>query len=192
MLKSILGSSPIPGSTCQEGSAPTESGSSDLGRSLERTTGFEPAALADREGREAACALAKDDPGTRIRAWADSLPSVARHRRAAALATAIVVDTMSNSTWLGLRASQGETRWHAAWVLPFTVVAEICGSVEDGGLGSAPDPFRVERVDETDLPVDVVRKAEQGPRPIREDPPQDRLLGPGEEVRDAVSLVLDP
>lgn len=46
------------------------------------------------------------------------------------MATAIVVDTMIASAWLGLRASERKARWQpllerAAWVLPFTVVAEM-------------------------------------------------------------------
>lgn len=46
------------------------------------------------------------------------------------MATAVVVDTMIASDWLGLRASERKERWQAllersAWVLPFTVVAEM-------------------------------------------------------------------
>ena len=46
------------------------------------------------------------------------------------MATAVVVDTMIASAWLGLRASERKARWQAllersAWVLPFTVVAEM-------------------------------------------------------------------
>ena len=46
------------------------------------------------------------------------------------MATAIVVDTMIASAWLGLRESERKARWqplleHAVWVLPFTVVAEM-------------------------------------------------------------------
>ena len=46
------------------------------------------------------------------------------------MATAIVVDTMIASAWLGLRASERKARWQpllerAVWVFPFTVVAEM-------------------------------------------------------------------
>lgn len=46
------------------------------------------------------------------------------------MATAVVVDTMFASAWLGLRPSERKARWQpllerAAWVLPFTVVAEM-------------------------------------------------------------------
>lgn len=46
------------------------------------------------------------------------------------MATAIVVDTMIASAWLGLRQSERKARWQplleqAVWVLPFTVVAEM-------------------------------------------------------------------
>ena len=46
------------------------------------------------------------------------------------MATAVVVDTMIASAWLGLRASERKARWQAlleqsAWILPFTVVAEM-------------------------------------------------------------------
>lgn len=46
------------------------------------------------------------------------------------MATAVVVDTMIASAWLGLRASERKARWQpllerSAWVLPFTVVAEM-------------------------------------------------------------------
>src|SRR5688572_4057393 len=46
------------------------------------------------------------------------------------MATAIVVDTMIASAWLGLRESERKARWQpileqAVWVLPFTVVAEM-------------------------------------------------------------------
>ncbi len=46
------------------------------------------------------------------------------------MATAVVVDTMIASAWLGLRPSERKARWQpllerAAWVLPFTVVAEM-------------------------------------------------------------------
>lgn len=42
----------------------------------------------------------------------------------------VVVDTMIASAWLGVRASQRRARWaplleRSAWVLPFTVVAEM-------------------------------------------------------------------
>ena len=46
------------------------------------------------------------------------------------MASAVVVDTMIASAWLGLRASERKARWQAlleqsAWILPFTVVAEM-------------------------------------------------------------------
>jgi hypothetical protein len=44
--------------------------------------------------------------------------------------TPVVVDTMIASAWLGLKHSQRKSRWapileRSAWVLPFTVVAEM-------------------------------------------------------------------
>ena len=57
------------------------------------------------------------------------------------MATAIVVDTMIASAWLGLRESERKTRWQplleqAAWVLPFTVVAEMRFGAEVAGWRS--------------------------------------------------------
>jgi len=48
------------------------------------------------------------------------------------MASAIVVDTMIASAWLGVRDSPRKARWaplleRSPWVLPFTVVAE-CAS----------------------------------------------------------------
>lgn len=55
--------------------------------------------------------------------------------------TAIVVDTMIASAWLGLRDSQRKSRWQrlleqAAWLLPFTVVAEMRFGAEVAGWGA--------------------------------------------------------
>ena len=57
------------------------------------------------------------------------------------MATAIVVDTMIASAWLGLRESERKTRWQplleqAARVLPFTVVAEMRFGAEVAGWGA--------------------------------------------------------
>ena len=57
------------------------------------------------------------------------------------MATAIVVDTMIASASLGLRESERKTRWQslleqAAWVLPFTVVAEMRFGAEVAGWGA--------------------------------------------------------
>lgn len=57
------------------------------------------------------------------------------------MATAIVVDTMIASAWLGLRESERKARWQplleqAAWVLPFTVVAEMRFGAEVAGWGA--------------------------------------------------------
>ena len=46
------------------------------------------------------------------------------------MVSAVVVDTMIASAWLGQRNSQRHSRWApvlqpVAWVLPFTVVAEM-------------------------------------------------------------------
>lgn len=53
----------------------------------------------------------------------------------------VVVDTMIASAWLGRAHSQGQARWlplleRAAWVLPFTVVAELRFGAEVGGWGA--------------------------------------------------------
>ena len=55
--------------------------------------------------------------------------------------SAVVVDTMIASAWLGLRDSPRKTRWqplleHAIWVLPFTVVAEMRFGAEVAGWGA--------------------------------------------------------
>jgi predicted nucleic acid-binding protein len=55
--------------------------------------------------------------------------------------TAVVVDTMIASAWLGLRASERKARWQAllersSWVLPFTVVAEMRFGAEVARWGS--------------------------------------------------------
>ena len=54
---------------------------------------------------------------------------------------AVVVDTMIASAWLGRRDSPRKTRWQpaleqAAWVLPFTVVAEMRFGAEVAGWGA--------------------------------------------------------
>lgn len=53
---------------------------------------------------------------------------------------AVVVDTMIASAWLGQRDSPRKTRWQpsleqAAWILPFTVVAEMRFGAELAGWG---------------------------------------------------------
>ena len=55
--------------------------------------------------------------------------------------SAIVVDTMIASAWLGVRDSVRKTRWQplltrSAWVLPFTVVAEMRFGAEVAGWGA--------------------------------------------------------
>ena len=55
--------------------------------------------------------------------------------------SAIVVDTMIASAWLGVRDSARKTRWQplltrSAWVLPFTVVAEMRFGAEVAGWGA--------------------------------------------------------
>ncbi len=57
------------------------------------------------------------------------------------MAKAVVVDTMIASAWLGLRDSQRKVRWRslleqAAWILPFTVVAEMRFGADVAGWGS--------------------------------------------------------
>lgn len=57
------------------------------------------------------------------------------------MASAVVVDTMIASTWLGLRDSRRKARWQplleqAAWVLPFTVVAEMRFGAEVANWGA--------------------------------------------------------
>lgn len=56
------------------------------------------------------------------------------------MAQVVVVDTMIASAWLGRRHSQRQARWTtllepAAWVLPFTVVAEMRFGAEVAGWG---------------------------------------------------------
>jgi predicted nucleic acid-binding protein len=53
----------------------------------------------------------------------------------------VVVDTMIASAWLGVRHSQRKARWTpvlepAAWVLPFTVVAEMRFGAKVAGWGA--------------------------------------------------------
>jgi predicted nucleic acid-binding protein len=55
--------------------------------------------------------------------------------------TAVVVDTMIASAWLGVRQSQRKSRWApvlepAVWVLPFTVIAEMRFGAEVAGWGA--------------------------------------------------------
>jgi len=57
------------------------------------------------------------------------------------VASAVVVDTMIASAWLGLRDSPRKARWQplleqAAWVLPFTVVAEMRFGAEVANWGA--------------------------------------------------------
>lgn len=56
------------------------------------------------------------------------------------MSDAVVVDTMIASAWLGQRESARKARWQAslervAWVLPFTVVAEMRFGSEVAGWG---------------------------------------------------------
>lgn len=55
--------------------------------------------------------------------------------------SAVVVDTMIASAWLGVRDSERKTRWQpllsrSPWVLPFTVVAEMRFGAEIAGWGA--------------------------------------------------------
>lgn len=55
--------------------------------------------------------------------------------------SAIVVDTMNASAWLGVRESPRKVRWapllsQSPWVLPFTVVAEMRFGAEVAGWGA--------------------------------------------------------
>jgi predicted nucleic acid-binding protein len=55
--------------------------------------------------------------------------------------SAIVVDTMIASAWLGVRESPRKVRWarllsQSPWVLPFTVVAEMRFGAEVAGWGA--------------------------------------------------------
>ncbi len=57
------------------------------------------------------------------------------------MASAVVVDTMIASAWLGVRGSPRKDRWaplleRSAWVLPFTVVAEMRFGAEVAGWGA--------------------------------------------------------
>ena len=57
------------------------------------------------------------------------------------MASAVVVDTMIASAWLGRRDSPRKARWQgyleqAVWVLPFTVVAEMRFGAEVAGWGA--------------------------------------------------------
>jgi predicted nucleic acid-binding protein len=57
------------------------------------------------------------------------------------VASAVVVDTMIASAWLGLRDSPRKARWQplleqTAWVLPFTVVAEMRFGAEVANWGA--------------------------------------------------------
>ena len=57
------------------------------------------------------------------------------------MASAVVVDTMIASAWLGLRDSPRKARWQplleqAAWILPFTVVAEMRFGAEVANWGA--------------------------------------------------------
>ena len=56
------------------------------------------------------------------------------------MVAAVVVDTMIASAWLGQHNSQRHSRWApvlqpVAWVLPFTVVAEMRFGAEVAGWG---------------------------------------------------------
>lgn len=57
------------------------------------------------------------------------------------MVAAVVVDTMIASAWLGVRDSPRKARWttlleRSAWVLPFTVVAEMRFGAEVAGWGA--------------------------------------------------------
>ncbi len=57
------------------------------------------------------------------------------------MASAVVVDTMIASAWLGVRETPGKARWaplleRSAWVLAFTVVAEMRFGAEVAGWGA--------------------------------------------------------
>lgn len=57
------------------------------------------------------------------------------------MASAVVVDTMIASAWLGVRDSARKSRWQpvltrSQWVLPFTVVAEMRFGAEVAGWGA--------------------------------------------------------
>lgn len=57
------------------------------------------------------------------------------------MTSAVVVDTMIASAWLGVRSSPRKARWasllsRSAWVLPFTVVAEMRFGAEVAAWGA--------------------------------------------------------
>jgi predicted nucleic acid-binding protein len=57
------------------------------------------------------------------------------------MSSAIVVDTMIASAWLGVRDSARKARWatllsRSPWILPFTVVAEMRFGAEVAGWGA--------------------------------------------------------
>jgi predicted nucleic acid-binding protein len=57
------------------------------------------------------------------------------------MASAVVVDTMIASAWLGVRHSERKERWapllqRSAWLLPFPVVAEMRFGAEVAGWGA--------------------------------------------------------
>jgi predicted nucleic acid-binding protein len=57
------------------------------------------------------------------------------------MTSAVVVDTMIASAWLGVRESARKARWQplltrSPWVLPFTVVAEMRFGAEVAGWGA--------------------------------------------------------
>lgn len=57
------------------------------------------------------------------------------------MSSAVVVDTMIASAWLGVRGSARKERWapllsRSPWVLPFTVVAEMRFGAEVAGWGA--------------------------------------------------------
>ena len=62
--------------------------------------------------------------------------------------SAVVVDTMIASAWLGQRHSDRKARWTsllepAVRVLPFTVVAEMRFGAEVAGWGARRRPFLI-------------------------------------------------
>lgn len=57
------------------------------------------------------------------------------------MSSAVVVDTMIASAWLGVRDSPRKARWapllsRSSWILPFTVVAEMRFGAEVAGWGA--------------------------------------------------------
>ena len=82
------------------------------------------------------------------------------------MATAIVVDTMIASAWLGLRESERKARWQplleqAVWVLPFTVVAEMRFGAEVARWGARRRAVLERLIDRTGVvpPLDEVTDA---------------------------------